>query len=178
MFTHRQLDRAEIPLIWTIDRAEYIENLYRLQDGELVLEPHNFAVTGWPPGEADIYLPILLETFERGGYFDAAFDGERLAGLAVVDPVRHGGSGELVQLSFFHVGRPYRKMGLGSELFEGARLAAVAFGARGLYISATPSENTINFYLARGCALSPQPDPELFALEPEDIHLELHFAGA
>ncbi len=135
------------------------------------------AVSGWPPGEADIYLPILLETFDRGGYFDAAFDGERLAGAAVVDPRPRGKLGELVQLEFFHVSRPYRKAGLGSALFERAELAAVAFGARGLYISATPSENTVNFYMARGAVPVTEPDPELFALEPEDIHLEVHFPG-
>jgi hypothetical protein len=41
-----------------------------------------------------------------------------------------------------------------------------------LYISATPSENTINFYLRSGCRVTAQLDPELFALEPKDIHLE------
>ena len=42
-----------------------------------------------------------------------------------------------------------------------------------LYVSATPSENTILFYLSFGCKLASEVDPELFALEPEDIHLEL-----
>jgi hypothetical protein len=41
-----------------------------------------------------------------------------------------------------------------------------------LYISATPSEHTIDFYLTLGCTLVDAPDPELFAREPEDIHLE------
>lgn len=98
--------------------------------------------------------------------------------MAAVDPRPRGAAGELVQLEFFHVSRPYRKAGLGSALFERAKAAAVAFGAQGLYISATPSENTVNFYMAKGCVLSPRPDPELFALEPEDIHFELHFGGA
>ena len=84
----------------------------------------------------------------------------------------------MAQLEFFHVSRPYRKTGLGSALFERAKVAAVAFGARGLYISATPSENTVDFYRSRGAELVTEPDPELFALEPEDIHLELRFASA
>ena len=45
-------------------------------------------------------------------------------------------------------------------------------GAKKLYISATPSENTVNFYLHLGCVLAKEMDPELFELEPEDIHLE------
>ena len=44
-------------------------------------------------------------------------------------------------------------------------------GARLLYVSATPTENTVNFYLRRGCILATPPDPELLALEPDDIHL-------
>ena len=40
-----------------------------------------------------------------------------------------------------------------------------------MYISATPSEHTINFYLRQGCVVASEVDPELFALEPEDIHL-------
>ena len=45
-------------------------------------------------------------------------------------------------------------------------------GAEWMYISATPSENTIGFYLRLGCRVALEPDPELFELEPEDIHLE------
>ncbi|MBZ4256958.1 hypothetical protein LAN29_25625, partial [Mycobacterium tuberculosis] len=41
----------------------------------------------------------------------------------------------------------------------------------GLYISSIPNKNTVDFYLAQGCRLADKPDPALFALEPEDIHL-------
>ncbi|HCC6119016.1 TPA: GNAT family N-acetyltransferase, partial [Klebsiella pneumoniae] len=44
-------------------------------------------------------------------------------------------------------------------------------GASGLYISSIPNKNTVDFYLAQGCRLADKPDPALFALEPEDIHL-------
>jgi hypothetical protein len=50
---------------------------------------------------------------------------------------------------------------------------ARARGARFLYISATPSQSAIGFYLGHGSRLAPQVDEELFALEPEDIHLVL-----
>lgn len=49
---------------------------------------------------------------------------------------------------------------------------AKTLGAKKLYISATPSENTINYYLRLGCILATEIDPELITLEPEDIHLE------
>jgi hypothetical protein len=45
-------------------------------------------------------------------------------------------------------------------------------GTKKLYVSAAPSENIVNFYLRQGCVLAEKADPELFELEPEDIHLE------
>lgn len=42
----------------------------------------------------------------------------------------------------------------------------------GADISATPSENTVNFYRNLGCEVTSEIVPELFELEPEDIHLE------
>ncbi|MDN7425526.1 hypothetical protein QZM72_04135 [Burkholderia sp. AU45388] len=53
-----------------------------------------------------------------------------------------------------------------------ARPLARAMGAARLYVSATPSRRTIDFYLRLGFTVNPSPDPELYALEPEDIHLE------
>jgi GNAT superfamily N-acetyltransferase len=70
------------------------------------------------------------------------------------------------------VSRSYRHKGLGTRLFELAKATARRRGAKRLYISATPSENTVNFYLRLGCAVAAAPDQELFDLEPEDIHLE------
>ena len=68
-------------------------------------------------------------------------------------------------------------MGAGSKawagpLFEKAVERARQLGAKQLYISATPSENTVNFYRNLGCKVTSEIDPELFELEPEDIHLE------
>lgn len=44
-------------------------------------------------------------------------------------------------------------------------------GAKALCVSAAPTENTVDFYLNRGCVLAPGPDPALLAVEPDDIHL-------
>jgi hypothetical protein len=40
-----------------------------------------------------------------------------------------------------------------------------------MVVSATPSENTVRFYQGRGFELMTQPLPELFDLEPEDVHM-------
>jgi GNAT superfamily N-acetyltransferase len=149
-----------------------IENIYRLENGALVLQPHHFDARGWPPGEAENYTPILIECFDRGGWFHGLFEGDAIVGVAVLDSKRIGKRGDRLQLQFLHVSNAYRKRGLGARLFEMARGIAHERGAKRMYISATPSENTIHFYMRLGCEIASEPDPELLAREPEDIHLE------
>jgi predicted N-acetyltransferase YhbS len=168
----RTLERGEIELIWTIDRRETIERIYRLEAGKLRLEPVNAEHPGWRPDQVRTSTPGLYESFDRGAIFFAAFDGSSLVGNAVLDTLWLGPRGDLLQLKRFHVSRDYRAQGVGSRLFEQARAAARTRGARGMYISSAPTENTVRFYQRRGAVFLETPDPELFAFEPEDIHLE------
>jgi hypothetical protein len=46
-------------------------------------------------------------------------------------------------------------------------------GSQRMYISSTPSSSAVGFYIAQGCKLAEEVDPELYALEPDDIHLIL-----
>ena len=168
----RLLQRDEIPLIWQIDRREVIENIYYLREGKLVLEPEHYNMQGWPPAEPEHYTPILLDCYERGGMFWGAFENDMLVGVSILESKFIGTQHDTLQLKFLHVSRDYRKQGLGRTLFNIATEKAKMLGAKKLYISATPSENTVNYYLRLGCVLATETDPELFALEPEDIHLE------
>ncbi len=168
----RELERAEIDRIWTIDRREHIANIYRLADGALQLEALDVDVPGWDPDTVAKTTPLLYEMFDRGARFFASLDGQQIAGVSVLDTLPRGERGDLLQLGFLHVGRDYRGEGLGSRLLAQVRAAARELGARGVYISATPSENTIRFYQRCGATLLAVPDPALFALEPDDLHLE------
>ncbi|HVH04818.1 MAG TPA: GNAT family N-acetyltransferase [Myxococcota bacterium] len=169
----RLLQRHEIDDVWSIDRSEVIENTYRLEGGELVLQSQFFDVKGWPPGEPERGGPLLLDCFDHGGTCWGAFDGDRLVGACVLESRFIGRAKDQLQLKFISVGRQHRRSGLGRALFERAVARARELGARRLYVSATPSENTIGFYLRRGCRVTDEVDAKLFALEPEDIHLEL-----
>jgi predicted N-acetyltransferase YhbS len=168
----RELDREEIEQVWRIDRSEAIERVYYFENGALVCKPEHYAVRGWPPGEAEKYTPLLADCFERGGWFYGLFEDGALVGAAILDSKRIGQNKDALQLKFLHVSRAYRNKGLGRHLFDLAKVKASEKGARRLYISATPSENTIDFYRRLGCMLARELDPELYALEPEDIHLE------
>lgn len=149
-----------------------IENIYYYQHGKLLLKPDYFNISGWPGGEPEQYSSILADCFERGGTFYGIFDNSTLVGAAILENNFIGKNKDQLQLKFLHISRSHRKQGLGKILFNKVVQKAKERGARKLYISATPSENTVNFYLNLGCVVTPKPDKELFELEPEDIHLE------
>jgi predicted N-acetyltransferase YhbS len=171
MIEGRVLSRDEIGKLWEIDRSETIEAVYGLVDGSLVLTREHHDVKGWPPGEAEKYTPILEDCHDRAGWFHGLFDGQKPIGAAVLESRFIGRSRDQLQLKFLHVGSQHRGKGFGSRLFGLAASEARKRGARSLYVSATPSEHTIDFYLRLGCTIASEPDPELLELEPEDIHL-------
>lgn len=178
MTEERLLRRDEIPLVWEIDRSEVIEHLYSVEAGQLVLRPEFYDMRGWPEGEAEHYTPILLDCFDRGGWFLGLFDQGRLIGAVVLDPRRLGPERDWLQLKFLHLSHAYRRRGLGAHLFHLAATQARHLGASALYVSATPSQNTVDFYMRLGCRLCMEPDEELYRLEPEDVHLVYQILNA
>ncbi|QQZ43169.1 GNAT family N-acetyltransferase [Pseudomonas sp. SK3(2021)] len=172
MLHERLLQENDIPRLKLIDRAELIHEFYRLQDGQLQCYPQYEAVTGWPPGEAEQDARVLQACYRRGGWLYGVFDEHRLVAAAAVDcRVIHNAGLQLRQLKFLHVSQAYRRCGLGQRLFGLAAEQARCLGGEGLYVSATPSRNTVDFYRRLGCELLATPDPELLRIESEDIHL-------
>ena len=167
----RTLIRDEIELIWAIDRSEVHHHIYKVVDGQLALVPAYFEVPGWHPTMVEVDRPMLYECFDRGGTFLGSFDDESLNGVSVVDTRVVGSDKDCLQLLYFYVSRSARGQGIGSTLFAAAAEAARAHGAERLYVSSVPTENTVNFYVGRGALLAPRPDPDLFAAEPDDVHL-------
>ncbi|MGD8464347.1 MAG: GNAT family N-acetyltransferase [Anaerolineae bacterium] len=176
MITIRELERHEVPDVWTLDRSEVIDAVYYLREGRLILEAEHYDLSGWPAGEPEQSMPLLVDCFDRGGTFYGAFEGDDLVGAAILDSKFMGREHDQLQLKFLHVSHAYRNRGLGRTLFEKSVARARELGARRLYISATPSENTIRFYLGLGCVVTDEVDPDLYELEPEDIHLEYAIA--
>ena len=171
----RRLPASELARIGEIDRREHITRLYRYRRGVLEERAVDEHVPRWSPhgrgphsvqAKIDASKPAL----DRGGTLLGAFEGATLAGVAIYRPRLAESMG---QLALLHVSRSARRRGVASRLTgEVARLAR-ADGAHRLYVSATPSGSAVGFYLRQGFAPTDAPDPELFALEPEDIHMIL-----
>lgn len=171
MISGRVIGCEEIHAIWSIDRGETVEAAYRVEHGLLVLRPYPLEVPGWPPGQAELYTPILQACHDHGGWLHGLFDGPRLVSAAALENRPMGPRRDQLQFLFLHVDRAYRGQGLGRHQFALASAEAIRRGARSLYVTATPSQHTVDFYLDLGCELAAEVDADLFALEPEDIHL-------
>jgi GNAT superfamily N-acetyltransferase len=135
--------------------------------------PGNWDTTAW---EEDGHVGHSVEGQRRalehyvdaGGIALGAFSGKRLVGIGVVVPhIRPA----IAQLAFLHVTESFRAAGIGTRLCDELEQIARGAGDSVIVVSATPSENTVRFYLGCGYAPMVEPLPELFELEPEDVHM-------
>lgn len=106
----------------------------------------------------------------RGGKAVAAYVKDRVIGFACVEPERFADG--YLNLDTIHVTEDLRGIGVGTALFRAICEEAMGLGGKQLYISAHPSVESQAFYRRMGCVLARTIHPELFAREPEDIHLE------
>ena len=97
-----------------------------------------------------------------------AFDGDLLVGIA---GLCYNLTETMAQLTTMFVSNDYRRQGIATRLAAEIFRLAREGGATGLYVSATPSESAVGFYRSHGFRLAKKVNKELYALEPEDIHM-------
>lgn len=169
----RCLRENEIHLIKEIDRSEEIFEVYKLHDNKLILVPSYELVTGFTDSEINQVLSRQYRIVEDDGKIIGAFHDELLVGVGSIENKKRGTPPAYCKMDILYVSNRYRNMNIGKTITDACRMEAKRIGAQHLYISATPSKNTIDFYLKLGAILAAKVDQELFALEPDDIHLEL-----
>jgi len=171
--TYRKLVPADLDRLADIDRTERIDTLYVQRGAHLEERIGDFSAPPWPTeGVREHSVAAQRAECERylaaGGSGLVAYADERLVGIGVMKPhVRPG----IAQLAYLHVSQAYRGRGVGRNLSAELEALARAEGHTSMVVSATPSRNTVHFYLGRGFAPMTEPLPELHALEPEDVHL-------
>jgi predicted N-acetyltransferase YhbS len=171
--TVRDLEPGEFERFGEIDRSERIEAQYVAEGGSLRLVAADIDVLGWFPSEVEGYIARLHAVHEAGGSVLGAFDGSALVAVASLDVSPVESIPPAMKLDLLHVSAPHRNRGIGKELTRILAGRAQRLGAEALYISATPTKNTVDAYRRIGAHVLESPDPELLALEPEDIHLLL-----
>lgn len=173
---YRTLGEHEAELLRQIDRSELVEEVYSLRDGQLSLRPERWDMKGFPPGELDALVVRQHHIAADGGVLLGAFEGGQIVGFASVERKLRGRARDRVKMDVLFVSAPFRGRGVARELVSRAMEVARGMGGGFLYVSATPSRHTVDFYLCCGARLVEELDPELFRMEPEDIHLEIPLA--
>jgi len=167
------MHESEIGRVTGIDRTEHVTLGYQMRDGRLESETVDWRVPAWfATGDGQHSLQKQIQDWRplvaQGGTMFGAFDGERLVGVCIYRPHL---SGSTAQLAVLHVSNGHRRQGIARRLVAEVDRLARQDGATDLYVSATPSASAVGFYRSQGFALAGEPHPELYALEPEDIHM-------
>jgi ribosomal protein S18 acetylase RimI-like enzyme len=175
----RPLVASDLERIGEIDRTERIELLFVQRGTGLDERVGAFDASPWlSEGDGEHSVAHQRAYCERhlaaGGIALGAFAGERLVGIGLVTPhIRP----RIAQLAFLHVSNGFRGRGIGVCLLTELETLARERGDAELVVSATPSANTVRFYLRRGFGPMAEPLPELYALEPEDVHMRKTLRG-
>ncbi|QDH20429.1 GNAT family N-acetyltransferase [Saccharibacillus brassicae] len=170
-FIFRKMNPDDADHLGQLDRSEKIEQICRIENGQEIWTPAGHECPTWNEAQlAELRLRYIGE-LERGGAAIGAYSGGMLAGFGVLGHRPLGSEGDMLQVDLLYVGRPYRRRGIGRRLMELLSREASLRGAKALYISSTESRSAVGFYRSFGSEIAAEPDPELFAREPLDIHL-------
>lgn len=173
MIDIKRLKSSDIDRIAEIDRSEHVTTGYVYRHGKLEVEDVDWHVPRWftngrPEHSVQAMIQGCKSWLERDGTLFGAFDGNALVGVAIYCPWL---TETMAQLAFLHVSNGHRRMGAATLLVAEVTHLAREDGAGELYVSATPSESAVGFYTSQGFRPIDEPHPELYALEPEDIHM-------
>ena len=149
----------------SFDRFQEVQNVWRIENGKLVLKKQPFTETWSPERRREKAAEIL-----SGEYITfCAFEADTVVGEIMLLPELN--ENRLI-IDSFHVSRGFRRYGIGRRLVEAAAEYARSRGALALYASCCSAEETIAFYRAVGFRLSEHPIPSRVEEEPFDIQME------
>lgn len=172
--TYRRLVPADLARIGEIDRTERIDALYVQHGDRLEERLGDFSATAWfAEGAGEHSVAHQRAECERhlagGGIALGAFANGRMVGIGIVrSHIRPG----IAQFAYLHVSSEHRAQGIGRNLCTELERQARERGDTTMVVSATPSLNTVHFYRRRGFEPMADPLPELYELEPDDVHMQ------
>ena len=150
---------------YSFDRFQEVRNVYRIENGKLVLKNNPFIETWSPERKREKASEIL-----SGHYITyCAFDGDTVVGEIMLIPELNEGR---MIIDSFHISRDYRRHGIGRQMIETVTDYVKSRGAEALYASCCSAEETIMFYMAMGFRLSAHPIPSCVRYEPFDVQME------
>jgi len=172
MITYRRLKLYEKGRFAEVDRSERITEAYRQKGRDLETDDVDWVVPRWSLQE------ILKEWdafLKEGCLLWGAFDGDLLVGFCGFRPNIAPDTG---QFTLLHVSKGYRRRGIGRQLAEMVIDHVREQKIPGLYVTATPTRGTVDFYRSLGFRPTDKPLPKLLEMEPDDIHMRMEFQSA
>jgi GNAT superfamily N-acetyltransferase len=167
MITYREISIAEIHRhILEVDISEHGDLIYLWQNGELTTKP---LVWDRPPRTSETWQGNWASVLSLPGVKAwGAFKGNLMVGIIVYRPHL---TADMAQLDALFVDKNHRKQGIATRLTRLLEQQALTDGHGRLYVSASESASAVGFYLSQGFIPTQDAHPELFALEPDDIHM-------
>ncbi len=152
-------------------RHQEVTECWRKSDGKLVLMPICF-VENWDLSQCRQMAESILNGIGNSGFAYGAFSEGRAVGYIYVSKSFFGSEKQYIELKYFYVSEPFRKMGIGRELFRLVCEEAKRLGAKKLYISAHSSKESQKAYRCLGCVEAAEINREIAENEPCDIQME------
>ena len=149
-----------------MDVSEHGECIYLWQDGELVTKP---VIWDRPPRTPETWQENWASVLPLPGVKAwGAFEGDVMVGIIVYRPYL---AEDMAQLDALFVDKDHRQQGIAAHLTQLLEQQAIADGHKRLYVSATESQSAVGFYTSQGFIPTLDVHPDLYALEPNDIHM-------
>ncbi len=169
--SYQFMTQDQVSKLREIDRSEYIDSVYEVQEGELIDSKVDYECENWDAETlAEIESRFLFE-LKHEGVALGAFDGNTLVGFGVLAHQRRGEHQDMLQTDLMYVSRAYRRQGIATTILDELSKVAKEKGASYLYISSTETKSAVSFYTNNGGKITNVVEQDLFTKEPEDIHL-------
>lgn len=172
-FVYKKLeaDDCTSDLLKDFNRYQKVTRCWRKENDERIIIDHAF-IEDWDATQKIKETEKIKVSLADGGVALGAYFAGKLIGFTNVTGVSFGTKGQYLNLANLHVSKEFRGQGIGRALFQRACTAAAELGAKKLYISGHSAVETQAFYRSMGCVDAEEINPELFAIEPFDCHLE------
>lgn len=172
MIDFKEMDIKEANKLRDIDRSEYVDFIYKMDNGQLTeVSNSGHECPGWTDEMHEEIESRFVYELVNGGFAYGAYDQEKLVGFGVLAHKFRGLSNDQLQVDLMYVTKPYRRQGIGTRILKELSDEARNRGAKWLYISSTETRSAVSFYTSNGSVLTDQVDEELFEKEPLDIHM-------
>ena len=175
-------DEVIIKRLREIDlKNETLENLNRYQEttrikyisNGKILEKDESFIDEWDKDRKIDIVKYLVELINRQGIVIGAYIEKKLIGFVSIESEFFGSKNQYLELTFAHVSRDYRGLGIGKKLIDKSKKESLSKGAKKLYLGTHPSIESQGFYKKIGCVLAEEINKEVYHREPLDLQLEL-----